>query len=58
MVGYSYRVGVATQAGSVRTRNGDTLNRTPLVDMWLMHRLVPHVGQRGAVKCVAISCAD
>ena len=41
MVGYSCRVGVATQAGSVHTRNGDTLNKTPLADMWLIHRLVP-----------------
>ena len=41
MVGYSCCVGVATQAGSVRTRNGGTLNRTPLADMWLIHRLVP-----------------
>ena len=40
MVGCSCRVGVATQAGSVRTRNGDTLNRTPLAEMWLIHRLV------------------
>ena len=41
MVGCSYRVGIATQAGSVRTRNGDTLNMTTLADMWLIHRLVP-----------------
>ena len=41
MVGCSCHVGVATQAGSVRTRNGDTLNRTPLANMWLIHRLVP-----------------
>ena len=36
MVGCTCHVGVATQAGSVRTRNGDTLNRTPLADMWLI----------------------
>ena len=41
MVGCSYRVGVATQAGSVRTQHGDTLNRTPSAEMWLIHRLVP-----------------
>ena len=38
MVGCTCRVGVATQAGSVHTRNGDTLNRTPLADMWLIHK--------------------
>ena len=43
MVGHSCCVGVATQAGSVHTRNGNTLNRTPLADMWLIHRLVPRV---------------
>ena len=40
MVGFSCRVGIATQAGPVCTQNGDTLNRTPLADMWLIHRLV------------------
>ena len=50
MVGYSCRVGVATQAGSVRTRNGDTLNRTPLADMWLIHRLVRRVMHQITVR--------
>ena len=50
MVGCSYRVGVATQAGSVRTRNSDTLNRTPLVDMWLIHRLVPRAMHQITVR--------
>ena len=50
MVGCSCRVGVATQAGSVRTRNGDTLNSTPLADMWLIHRLVPHAMHQITVR--------
>ena len=50
MVGCSCCVCVATQAGSVRTRNGDTLNMTPLADMWLIHRLVPHAMHQITVR--------
>ena len=50
MVGCSCRVGVATQAGSVRTRNGETLSRTPLADMWLIHRLVPRAMHQITVR--------
>ena len=50
VVGCSCRVGVATQAGSVRTRNGETLNRTPLDDMWLIHRLVPRAMHQITVR--------
>ena len=50
MVGCSCRVGVATQAGPVRIQNGDTLNMTPLADMWLIHRLVPRAMHQITVR--------
>ena len=50
VVGCTCRVGVATQVGSVHTQNGDTLNKTPLVDMWLIHHLVPRAMHQITVR--------
>ena len=50
MVGCSYHVGIATQAGSIGTQNGDTLNRTPLADMWLIHHLASRVVHKITVR--------
>ena len=46
----SCRVGVATQAGSVRSRNGLTRNMTLLAVMWLIDRLVPRAMHKIIVR--------